>query len=205
MVFIARMQDATNLFRRETSNAMKTLRLAIRSLRGRRHLLAAAVVLLSINAPGCSGPPREGRSSVELLEPIPDPSGTAKGQAEREENVVIVAIDPSLIGELVKPVYPRDALVARAGECIIFVTITIDTDGRVADVRNSWQRLNVPNRFSDRFLEAVKTAVGKWRFEPARNVYWQKDPNGELKYVRTEIVAARTDIKFTFEASGTVR
>ena len=178
---------------------------AFRTQKGRLHHLATSVVLVSLVAAGCSGPPREGRSSVELLEPIPDPSGTVKGYAEREENVVINAIDPSLIGELAKPVYPRDALVARAGECVIFVTITIDTDGRVSDVRNSWQRLNIPNRFSDRFLAAVRTAVEKWRFEPARNVYWQKDASGELKYVRTEIVAARTDIKFTFEASGTVR
>lgn len=203
MAFTAQTPDADNLFQREIPKDLKPSCLAIRTPKSRH--LAAAVVLLSAIAAGCSGPPREGRSSVELLEPIPDPSGTTKGHAEWEENVVINAIDPSLIGELSKPVYPRDALAARAGECIIFVTITIDTDGRVSDVRNSWQRLNIPNRFSDRFLAAVKTAVGSWRFEPARNVYWQKDATGDLKYVRTEIVAARTDIKFTFEASGAVR
>jgi hypothetical protein len=168
-----------------------------------RFALFAGIFLVSTSG-GCRTAQVAG-SSVELLAPLPDPSVSAKGHAEVEENVVVNAIDPSLIGDLDRPAYPRDALEARAGECVIFATITIDTNGRVSDVRTSWQRLNIPNRFSDEFLAAVKAAVDKWRFEPARNVYWQKDVSGELRYMRTEIVAARTDVKFTFEASGRVR
>jgi hypothetical protein len=141
-----------------------------------------------------------------MLEPnvTPLPRGDAKGDIS-VGSTFINQIPPSVIGQLAKPSYPAAALAAHAGECVVYVTITIGVDGVVSEVRPSWQRINVPNRFSDEFLKSIEAAVGGWRFEPARNVFWEKQPDGELKYISTETLAARTDIKFTFEASGAVR
>ncbi len=73
-----------------------------------------------------------------------------------------------------------DALAAQAGKCVVFVTITIDARGTVTEVLPTWQRLSIPNRFSDEFLDAVKVAVRSWRFKPARIVYWEKTGNDDL-------------------------
>jgi outer membrane biosynthesis protein TonB len=141
-----------------------------------------------------------------MLEPevAPTPKGGANGEVSAT-NIVINPIPPSFIGELAKPIYPPAALAAHAGECVLYVTITIDPNGTVSEVAPSWQRVNVPSRYSDAFLDAVKAAVRSWKFEPARNVYWEKDAGGDLRYLSTETLSARTDIKFTFEASGAVR
>ena len=154
---------------------------------------------------GCRTSEEQGRSTIEMLEPLNPPTANAKGTASIEDNKVVNALDPELIGDLAKPVYPPNAMAGHAGRCIVFVTITISTAVEVSEVIPSWQRLNIPNRYSNDFLEAVRAATRKWKFKPARNVYWEKDPSGDLKYKGTEIVPARIDIKFTFEASGIVR
>jgi hypothetical protein len=149
---------------------------------------------------------QQGRSSVEWLEPnnpTPPKSG-AKGEVTTT-GIVINDIPPSLIGIVAKPDYPAAALAAHAGDCVIFATITIDTTGTVSEIRPSWQRVNVPNRFSADFFEAVRVAVGSRKFEPARNVFWENDGSGDPKYLGTEVVSAQTDVKFTLEASGRVR
>jgi hypothetical protein len=68
----------------------------------------------------------------------------------------------------------------------------------VSEVIPSWQRLNVPNAYSDEFLAAIRVAARNWRFEPARLVYWEKTGDEDLKYLYAVVVAARTDIKVTF-------
>jgi hypothetical protein len=140
-----------------------------------------------------------------MLPPIASPQAGTDKTGEVSSNIVINDIPPSAIGELARPAYPAAALAAAAGNCVVFATITIDAHGRVTEVVPSWQRLNIPNRFSDEFLDAVKAAVGTWRFEPARLVYWEKTANDDLKYLSTETISVRTDVKFTFEASGAVR
>jgi hypothetical protein len=147
-----------------------------------------------------------GRSTIELLEPVapPTPKSDAKGDANAG-STIINPVPPSVIGSLAKPEYPASALAAHAGECVVFATITIGPAGTVTEVVPSWQRVNIPNRFSEQFLEAVRQAVRSWRFEPARDVYWEKDASGDLKYVRTETVPSRVDIKFTFDSTGSVR
>jgi hypothetical protein len=154
----------------------------------------------------CGTSPRHGTSSIELLEPIrePPPVSGAKGDITPTD-VFINEIPPSIVGELAGPVYPAQALAAHAGACVVFATITIDTKGNVSDVHPSWQRLNIPGKFSEAFFEAVREAVSRWKFEPARNVYWERDKNDELKYLNTEALTVQTDVKFTFEASGRVR
>jgi outer membrane biosynthesis protein TonB len=141
-----------------------------------------------------------------MLEPAATPQSGRNAKGEISIGSTFVnQIPPSFIGQLTSPVYPASALAAHAGECVVFVTITIGVDGTVSEVRPSWQRMYIPSRFSDTFLEAIKEAVGNWRFQPARNVYWEKQTDGELKYISNETLAAQTDVKFTFEASGVVR
>jgi hypothetical protein len=140
-----------------------------------------------------------------MLAPIASPQAGTSKRAEASPDIAVDDIPPSLIGELTKPIYPADALAARVGECVVYVTITIDGQGRVSEVVPSWDRLNIPNRYSEEFLAAVRLAVQSWRFEPARLVYWERKGTGDNRYLYAEIVTAKTDIKFTFEATGTVR
>lgn len=140
-----------------------------------------------------------------MLEPIAAPQAGTDRQGEASKNMVENEIPPSSIGELTRPAYPADALAAQAGKCVVFVTITIDARGTVTEVSPTWQRLSIPNRFSDEFLDAVKVAVRSWRFKPARIVYWEKTGNDDLKYLGTETISARTDVKLTFEALGKVQ
>jgi hypothetical protein len=167
--------------------------------------LWAGVLVLSALSGACRTP-LSGTGSFEMLEPVapPPPKSDAKGTVS-DTDVVINQIPPSVIGDLAKPVYPADALAAKAGECVVYATIIIDSTGTVSEVRPSWQRMNIPGRFSDQFFEAIRKAVSRWKFEPARNEYYQKHPDGYLTYVSTEMIAAQTDIKFTFEESGKVR
>lgn len=139
-----------------------------------------------------------------MLEPIAPPQAAASKDGQASNPMVVNHIPPSPIGDLADPVYPAAALAAHAGSCAVFVTITIDAKGEVTEVSPSWQRFNMPNRFSEQFLAAVEDAVRGWRFEPARNVYWQKVAGEDYRYISTETIPVRTDIKFTFEASGGV-
>lgn len=176
----------------------------------RRHLKAHlprtvlfAALAIAAAADGCRTAP-VGRSSFEMLEPIAAPHASTNKDAEASKDIVVIAVPPSSKGELATPVYPPEALAGRAGACEVFVTVTIDTSGVVTEVVPSWQRMNIPGRYSAEFLEAVRSAVRKWQFEPARNVYWRKTANGDVTYMYAETIAAMTDVKFTFDASGGV-
>ncbi len=166
-------------------------------------LCAGFSILVSLSS-GCRT--GQGRSSFELLEPIaaPPPKSDAKGEVT-PSNIVINPIPPSFIGNPLEPIYPPGALAANAGECVVYVTITIDNKGTVSEVAPSWQRVNIPNRFSDQFIDAIGVALHSWKFEPARNVYWEKNGDGDLRYLSTETQSAKIDIKFIFEATGRVR
>ncbi len=141
---------------------------------------------------------QRGQSSIQLLAPIAAPQAGTQRQAEASKTVFIDAIPPSLIGEMARPDYPAGALAAHVGPCVVYVTITIDTAGRVSELTPSWQRLNVPNRFSEEFMDAIRAATQRWRFEPARNVYWERKPGEDNKYLYAEVVPSRSDIAFTF-------
>jgi hypothetical protein len=175
-----------------TSSLLKTALLS---------LLGASLV--SFLESGCIAD--RGVSTIEMLEPIAPttPTSDAKGEVSAG-STIINPIPPSVIGTLAKPEYPAAALAAHAGECVVFVTVTIGPSGTVSEVAPSWQRVNIPNRFSEQYLDAIRKAVRSWRFEPARDVYWEKDSGGDLKYVRTDTVPARIDIKFTFDSKGAV-
>jgi hypothetical protein len=117
---------------------------------------------------------------------------------------VVDRVPPVLLGagDQPKPIYPADALAARDGDYVLYVTITIDRTGRVADVVPTWNRLNLPNRFEGSFLEAARTALRAWHFVPARLVYWEKKRGKEDTYLYQEAVTSGTDLKFTFAATG---
>jgi outer membrane biosynthesis protein TonB len=140
-----------------------------------------------------------------MLEPAAPAQAEASGKAEASTAIVVVDIAPSLVDELTDPVYPADALAARLGDCVVYVTITIDASGSVSEVIPSWRRLNIPNRYSDDFLDAIRVAARSWKFEPARLVYWEKTRDEDLKYLYAVAVPAKTDVKVTFAAAGKVR
>lgn len=135
---------------------------------------------------------------MEALAPIPEPQAQAEGKAAPDNEHAAYYIPATPIGELVPPLYPPAALAEHCGDCAIFVTLAIDAEGQVAEVSPSWQRLNVPVRHSDEFMDAIKAQVRTWRFEPARIVYWQRQADGEMKYLYAEKVPSRADLKFTF-------
>jgi hypothetical protein len=146
-----------------------------------------------------------GKSSIEMLEPTAPAQSKASGQAEASTAIVVVDIAPTVIDELTDPIYPADALAALVGDCVLYVTITIDSSGSVSEVIPSWKRPNIPNRYSDEFLDAIRVAARSWKFEPARLVYWEKTKDEDLKYLYAVVVPAMTDIKVAFAAAGRVR
>jgi hypothetical protein len=173
-----------------------------RAIRGARHLRPA--LLLAALCAGCRTV-QHGQSSVEMLDPLAHAAGSTDKRAAVPGALSAELDPPEVLGELAKPVYPEAALAAHAGEFVLFATITIDTRGAVSDVTPSWDRLNIPSKYSDQFLGAVKAAVGSWKFVPAHVVHWERHPNGDDKYLYSETVPAQVDVKFTFEATGSVR
>ena len=107
--------------------------------------------------------------------------------------------------DLVKPEYPADALAANAGSRVVTVAVSFDEDGKVTDMSPSLRQLFIPDKYSDEFLAAAKAAVMRWRITPPHNVYYQREPDGQRRYLRTEALATSMDVRFTFEASGQVK
>jgi len=163
-----------------------------------------SVFLVAALCAGCRTV-QQGQSSVEMLDPLAHAAGSSDKKVEVSRDLSAELDPPEVLGELAKPVYPDAALAAHAGQFVLFATITIDTKGAVSDVTPSWDRLNIPTKYSDQFLRAVKAAVGSWKFVPAHVVHWERHPNGDDKYLYSETVSAQVDVKFTFEAAGNVR
>ena len=165
-----------------------------------------AVALVTILLAGCQTRTAEtGRSRFQVL----DPTGTAPSPSSDKHAVesdrLIDYIPGHIRRPFAQPVYPRNALAAHTGNYEITVTITIDESGRVSDVVRSLRGLNLPSRYAEEFFEAVQSTVLSWKFEPSHQVYYQRGPDGERNYLRTEAISETVDIKFTFEASGLVR
>jgi hypothetical protein len=171
----------------------------IPGIRGSALIGAAA---LAAAAGGCAAP-QHGKSSIEMLTPITHAGASMTGKATMDASVD--AESPEAVGELKKPAYPPAALAAKAGEVVVYATVTIDTDGKVSDVSPSWDRLNIPGPYSDLFLSAVRAAAADWKFIPAHLVHWKRHPNGQDEYLYSELIPAQFDVKFTFEAKGAVR
>jgi len=162
-----------------------------------------ALMALALCA-GCQTAPK-GQSSVEMLEPLTHAQPSTNKKVTLERDATEDSDPPEQIGELAKPVYPAAALAAHTGAFVLNATIIIGADGRVSEVAPSWDRMNIPSRYSGQFTDAVKVAVASWRFIPAHLVHWERHPNGEDKYLYSEIIPAQVDVRFTFEATGSVR
>ena len=105
---------------------------------------------------------------------------------------------------LAAPLYPADALAARAGRFTAYITFTINEAGRVVEARPSLARFSLPNTYSAAFLQAIYAALETWEFDPARHVYWQRVPKGEERYLRADPVRQPMEVRFTFNESGVV-
>jgi outer membrane biosynthesis protein TonB len=106
------------------------------------------------------------------------------------------------------PVYPKQARKAGALLTTIGVRITVDTQGRVSDVRPSILVFNTPGPFVDDFREAVETAVRQWQFRPGRVEYYEivsKDGFTYTRVTRMEDIESEFDLSFTFDPTGKVK
>jgi hypothetical protein len=167
--------------------------------------LSASVVFGVGLLAACRAAAPRGSSSVELVEPLPLAEAVAKGRTEARSGVVAEYAPPYPKGEPEKPAYPPEALATHAGEVVVYLTITIDATGRVTEAVPSWGRVNIPNTYSEDFLAAARQCVLRWRFEPARVVYWERDGGEDNHYLYSETIPSRTDVKVTFTTAGTRR
>jgi hypothetical protein len=177
-----------------------------------RCVVAAALPLGAMAGPGCKhaspGAEGEGKSSYAFIyKPAPPgPTvGTPSLGAPQARDVVVQA-EPIL--PLAKPVYPKAALTARDGASLVGVRISVDSDGRVSDVRPSLVCLSTPGPFAGEFQAAVEAALALWRFEPGEVQHLEpaNAPDGS-QYMRVkdrEKVEWTFDVSFTFTAAGDV-
>ena len=136
------------------------------------------------------------------MRPTPSPSSQKRDLTlEIPENEEYNEAKPIL--PLAEPIYPPAALAGHAGTATFDVRLTIDSDGRVAEVEPSLVSLALPIPFSAAFRRAIEEAVAQWRFHPAEVVYLAPVPNADqggsyLRVSRRETVAAISEVTFTF-------
>jgi hypothetical protein len=172
--------------------------------------LVFSILPLALSLCGCqhgrSAAVLQGYTSFEILEPTadPPPPGSHPQVAQSESDVENIA-GYFTEKDLVKPVYPANALAANAGDHFVTVTVTFDENGKATDALPSLRRINVADKYADEFLAATKAAVMRWKITPPHNVYYRRESDGQRTYLRTEALATSLDIKFTFESSGQVK
>jgi len=173
-------------------------------------VLVFPILPLALSICGCqherSAAVLQGHTSFEILEPAASPPPPAAHMKVAPSEIEVENI-PGCFAEkdLVKPVYPADALAANAGVRFVTVAVSFDEDGKVTDASPSLRQIFFADKYGDEFLEAVKEAVMRWKITPPHNVYYQREPDGQRRYLRTEALATSIDVKFTFEASGRVQ
>ncbi len=147
-----------------------------------------------------------GRSSFAFVDPPPGPPPKSD-----EKSVAPVEhanyFEARLNEPVPLPVYPARALKAKARLSTVGVHITVDTTGRVSDIRSSMLVFNTPGPFADDFRDAVEAAVRQWRFAPARTEHFEIVHEGSATYSRrasVENVETEFDLSFTFTADGRV-
>ena len=151
--------------------------------------------------------PRRGSTSFEILPP-PRPLGSAPASDAKaktsESDIRIDYVAARARRLLASPVYPPEALAARAGRFTAYITLTINEAGRVVDAQPNLARFSLPNEHAALFLRSIDTALASWEFDPARNVYWQRVPNEEDRYLRADPVRQSLEVRFIFTESGRV-
>lgn len=145
---------------------------------------------------------RNGRSSFEVVDQPALVTPAAKASVATEiSDSEVEYIRPSARRPLTTPVYPENALRASAGRCIVYVTISLDENGRVTDVVRNWRSFSTATPYIEDFIRAIREAAATWDIDPARCVYYRRSPSGERSYLRTEAIAENFDMKFSFEES----
>lgn len=170
----------------------------------------SGIFALSLVLSGCRHAPvapEVGKSSYVVVEPSPAPSKSAA--AETAEPTSRTQYRKARVqGDPLLPVYPPRALAAKAGAAQVGVRVTVDTAGRVTDLRPSMLAVTIaPPGFADDFQAAVETAVRQWRFSRARVEYVETVTADGFTYnrvARSERMEAEFDLAFTFTPSGKV-
>ncbi len=174
-------------------------------------MLWKSICLLALVAivAGCRQVPKPesvGSSSfVFVTQPLPPPP-KSEGEAVQPEERAQYR-EAQLREPAVTPTYPDRALKGGAGRAFVGVHVTVDVDGRVADVRPSMFVFSTPGPFAEDFREAVEAAVRQWRFIPARAEYYEIVTEQGVTFnrvTRSETLESEFDLSFVFTAAGTV-
>ena len=168
----------------------------------RRCLLLGALGTVCLFVGGCRAPASQavGSGSFEIQGA---PRTLATRQKEPTDTQVArnwthyVAAHPRT--ELTQPDYPPAAREATAGACIVYLPVTFDENGMARDIHPSWNRVGPMNDLAEVFIAAATATIESWDIEPAREVHWTRDENGEEKYLRTEKVSESMEIRFSFD------
>lgn len=174
-------------------------------------LAGVMMTLLGLLMTGCQHAPiATGASSFKIVEQPPDRTPPpAKSDAKVQPTSLDQYREASVQEKtIVLPVYPARALKAKAGAAQVGVRVTVDTEGRVTDVRPSMLAISiVPPGFRTDFEAAVESAVRQWKFHPAKVQHVEVVTEKGFTYsrvTRTEMLDAEFDLAFTFTPSGKV-
>lgn len=150
-----------------------------------------------------------GQSSFRFVDPPPaKPRMTAMATPADEPLVEDHFIDAVAIPPLAVPVFPKNALVAKAGLVTIGVRVNVDTEGRVINVGPSMLTFSTPSPYAREFEAAVCAAVMTWHFQPAYRYSLRVFRNSEGGAAPQESAREKTetyfDLSFTFTSGGKV-
>ena len=166
---------------------------------------ASGCLLILLLGGGCAAH-WSGTSAGEIVPPPPVPvTPSDPNQKLTQADQTLDYIDARPKAPMPIPVYPPKALAAKLGAYTLFLTLTIDEQGNATDIHPSPSRIELPNAYSEAFFEAARDALQTWTFQPAKRVYWRKEPGKEREYLRTEPDTVTFEVKYTFDASGKVR
>lgn len=119
-----------------------------------------------------------------------------------------MAVPPEPILPLAVPVYPPNALAAKAGLVFVGIRIVVDKTGHVSAIDPSPLAISSSSPFAADFQKAIRAAVANWRFAPAfvQRTEAGKSENGsdEMVFKGVEKTEWSFDVSFTFTATGSV-
>jgi hypothetical protein len=149
-----------------------------------------------------------GNSSFTFVD-APAPGGRrSEVSLATEKEPLTVFVEARLVDPVAKAVYPREALSARADTALVGVRITIDVDGRVTDVGESFVSFSTPGPFAREFRAAVEAAVAQWKFTPAKRRHLEPvrlDEGGFFwRNAGEEKIESELNVAFTFGAGGEI-
>jgi hypothetical protein len=148
----------------------------------------------------------EGRASYEA---VPDPDATASKLIPQLDYIPAAPAEGNR-----PPVYPEELVTLGLPPQKIVLRLVVDEQGQIADIRPSRFSSEVDRTYRDAFEGAIRKAVEKWRFRPARRRTFVDSPDdgsGQPPYqvLKSESPAPTYfDVRFVFEVhegKGVVR